>query len=91
MTYLERYEVIGNASFKARLQMGMWISCIAILANGASPAAAKTFARNALKAEADTDVMKRLAIRCASTGLGLASTDSEIQAVVDTVVAELVA
>jgi hypothetical protein len=90
-TYLERYEVIGNTGFKARMQMALWIAAIAVLASGSSTAGAKTWARNSLKTEADTDTAKRMAIRCASTGLGLSSTDAEIQTAVDTVVAEMVA
>ncbi|MBK8108666.1 MAG: hypothetical protein IPK42_24780, partial [Betaproteobacteria bacterium] len=74
-----------------RLQMAMWIGAAAILANAQSSAGTKTFARNQLKGPAETDLARRLAIRCAASGIEKTSTDAEIQAVVNTMIAELIA
>ena len=90
-TYIESFDLVNDSTFGKRLQMAMWIGAAAILANAQSSAGAKTFARNQLKGPADTDLARRVAIRCAASGLEKTSTDAEIQAVVNTMIAELIA
>ena len=90
-TYIESFDLVNDSNFGKRIQMAMWIGCAGILANAGSPAGAKTFARNQLKGPADTDIARRLAIRCAASGLEKASTDAQIQTVIDAMIAELIA
>ena len=90
-TYIESFDLVNDSTFGKRLQMAMWIGAAGVLANSGSSAGAKTFARNQLKGPAETDLARRLAIRCAASGIEKASTDAEIQAVVNTMIAELVA
>jgi hypothetical protein len=90
-TYIESFDLVNDGTFGKRLQMAMWIGAAGILATAGSSAGAKTFARNQLKGPAETDLARRLAIRCVASGLEKVSTDAEIQAVVDTMIAELVA
>ena len=90
-TYIKSFDLVNDSTFGKRIQMAMWIGAAAILANGNSSAGAKTFARNQLKGPADTDVARRLAIRCAASGLESVSTDAEIQTVVNAMIVELIA
>ena len=90
-TYIESFDLVNDSTFGKRLQMAMWIGAAAILANSQSSAGAKTFARNQLKGPADTDLARRVAIRCAASGLEKTSSDAEIQSVVNTMIAELIA
>ena len=90
-TYAEGFELVNDSVFGKRVQMALWIGCVAILANGGASAGAKTFAKNQLKGQADSDLGRRMGIRCAASGLTRDSTDAEIQAVIDTMIAELVA
>lgn len=90
-TYIESFDLVNDSTFGKRLQMAMWIGAAAILANSQSSAGAKTFARNQLKGPADTDLARRLAIRCAASGIEKTSTDAAIQDVVSTMIAELIA
>ena len=90
-TYIESFDLVNDGTFGKRLQMAMWSGAAGILANAGSSAGAKTFARLQLKGPADTDLARRLAIRCAASGLEKVSTDAEIQAVVDAMIAELIA
>ena len=89
-TYIESFDLVNDSTFGKRLQMAMWIGAANILANAQSPVAAKTFARTQLKGPADTDLARRLAIRCAASGLEKASTDEAIQTVVNAMIAEVV-
>ena len=90
-TYIESFDLVNDSTFGKRLQMAMWIGAAAILANSQSSAGAKTFARNQLKGPADTDLARRLAIRCAASGIEKTSTDAAIQDVVNAMIAELIA
>ena len=88
-TYLEKFELVSDTQFAKRLQMAWWIAAVTTLANGASTNAAKLFSRNQLKGAADTDLFRRMAIRCAASGIEKTATDAEVQTAVDTVFAEL--
>ena len=89
-TYIESFDLVNDSTFGKRLQMAMWIGAANILTSSGSTAGAKNFARTQLKGPADTDLARRLAIRCAASGLEKVSTDAEIQAVVNAMIAELV-
>lgn len=89
-TYIESFDLVNDSTFGKRLQMAMWIGAAGLLTTAGASAGAKTFARTQLKGPADTDLARRLAIRCAASGLEKVSTDAEIQAVVNAMIAELV-
>ena len=89
-TYIESFDLVNDSTFGKRLQMAMWIGAANILASSGSTAGAKNFARTQLKGPADTDVARRLAIRCAASGLEKSSPDEAIQTVVNAMIAELV-
>lgn len=86
-TYLERFELVSDTQFAKRLQMAWWIAAVNILTNGTAPQ--KQFGRNQLKGAADTDLFRRMAIRCAASGIEKTATDADIQTAVDAVFAEL--
>jgi hypothetical protein len=88
-TYIESFDLVNDSNFSKRIQMAYWIGAVAVLAAGGSSPAQKTWARNQLKGPADTDVSRRLAIRCAASGLEKASTDAQIQTVIDAMIAEI--
>lgn len=90
-TYIESFDLVNDSTFGKRLQMAMWIGAAGVLAKSGSSAGAKTFARTQLKGPAETDLARRLAIRCAASGIEKTSTDAEIQAVVNTMIAEFIA
>jgi hypothetical protein len=90
-TYIESFDLVQDSAFAKRIQMAYWIGAVAVLSAGGSTAGQKTWARNQLKGPADTDVARRLAIRCAASGLEKASTDAQIQTVIDAMIAELAA
>lgn len=89
-TYIESFDLVNDSTFGKRLQMAMWIGAAAILAASGSSAGAKNFARTQLKGPADTDLARRVAIRCAASGLEKTSTDTEIQTVINAMIAELI-
>lgn len=89
-TYIESFDLVNDSTFGKRLQIAMWIGAANILASSGSTAGAKNFARTQLKGPADTDLARRLAIRCAASGLEKSSTDEAIQTVVNAMIAELV-
>ena len=89
-TYIESFDLVNDSTFGKRLQMAMWIGAANILASSGSTAGAKNFARTQLKGPADTDIARRLAIRCAASGLEKSSPDEAIQTVVNAMIAELV-
>ena len=86
-TYLERFELVSDTNFAKRLQMAWWIASVNILATGTAPQ--KLFARNQLKGAADTDLFRRMAIRCAASGIEKTATDADVQTAVDAVFTEL--
>ena len=90
-TYAEGFELVNDAVFGKRVQMALWIGAVAILANAGSSAGAKTFAKNQLKGQAESDLGRRMNLRCAASGLSREATDAQIQAVIDTMIAELIA
>jgi hypothetical protein len=90
-TYIESFDLVNDGTFGKRLPRAMWIGAAGILTAAGSSAGAKTFARLQLKGPADTDLARRLAIRCAASGLEKVSTDAESQAVVDAMSAEWIA
>lgn len=96
MDYNGRYALTENGTFQRRLQMAIWIAAVDVLNEAAgvpNHAARKTWANKALKGPQDSDVLRRVSIRCsanASIGIaGEAATDDDIQFVVNSLVDEL--
>ena len=96
MDYNGRYALTENGTFQRRLQMAMWIAAVDVLNEAAGTvnhAARKTWANKALKGPQDSDILRRVSIRCsANSAIGAAgeqATDSDIQFVVNYLVDEL--
>ena len=90
-TYIESFDLVNDGIFGKRIQMAYWIGAAAVLAAAGSTAGQKNWARAQLRGPADTDVARRLAIRCAASGLEKTSTDAQIQTVIDAMIQELAA
>lgn len=88
-TYIERFDLLRDETFRRRVQIGVWVACGAILDNAGSSNGQKQFAKNALKGETDADTLRRMVLRCGAADVGKDSTDVQVQTVVTAVVAEL--
>lgn len=96
MDYNGRYALTENGTFQRRLQMAIWIAAVDVLNEvDTTPnhASRLTWAKRSLKGPQDTDVIRRVSIRCsANSAIGIAgeaATDSDIQYVVNSLVDEL--
>ena len=93
MDYNGRYALTENGTFQRRLQMALWIAAVDVLNELPVVAARRTWATKALKGPQDSDVLRRVSIRCsANASIGAAgeqATDSDIQFVVNSLVDEL--
>lgn len=96
MDYNGRYALTENGTFQRRLQMALWIAAVDVLnedAGTTNHTARATWAGKALKGPQDSDVLRRVSIRCsANASIGAAgeqASDSDIQFVVNSLVDEL--
>ena len=86
LTYIERFQLSNNSTFKQRIQLALWIVCIDVIdenANVPNHAAREALATELLKGEADTDTMRKLTFRLVANdsigGQGADVTDSALK------------
>lgn len=96
MSYLDRYQLTENGTFKHKLQMAVWIAAVDVTnePTGTPQHAQRLqWANKMLKGPMDTDVMRKVAIRASANetigAAGEAAADVDIQFVVNGLVNEL--
>lgn len=96
MSYLDRYQLTENGTFKHKLQMAVWIAAVDVTnepAGTANHAQRLQWANKMLRGPMDTDVMRKVAIRASANATigaaGEAAADADIQFVVNGLVNEL--
>ena len=96
MSYLARYQLTENCTFRNKLQMAVWIAALDVInESSATPnhAARLIWATKMLRGVMDTDVARKVAIRASANATigaaGEAALDSDIQFVINGLVDEL--
>jgi hypothetical protein len=94
-SYADRFDLVENGQFRKRIQYAIWVAARGVLNDGSATAGQKDKARGLLRGVLDADVMRRVAIACVANpvvgGAGLNATDTDIQSVVDSGIAALLA
>ena len=94
-TYLERYDIVSSGNFLKRLQVALWHRAATWLDDVQATQKQKLWSSAMLKSNADSETLKRVAIRAAASAAvsaaGEAVTDTDLQTVVNTVAVDLAA
>ncbi len=96
MSYLDRYQLTENGTFRHKLQMAVWIAAVDVTnepVGTVNHANRLQWANKMLRGPMDTDVMRKVAIRASANATigaaGEAALDADIQFVVNGLVNEL--